>query len=385
MLKSFYAWPDQLQTLINTEDPFQSISQQIQLYNLTNAQANIFAQLAQSHHLDIFTQAQLKFLLFFLYLRASNFTAAQSVLSDLESLSLTKDHQELLSFLKKLIIISNPTQSSLSELYSSQWDFSSSLPVNLLYAELQFLFGNIDSCLKYLDLLSPFYKESLQAQLLYAKINEVQGRWDLVLNYLLIAVKRYPQNLSLYKYFLVATLEAKSHDHAIPALRHAISYFGEHSDFYSHFCRISLLQHRDADSRRYSLKDRLSTLTSDPNTPPFLSNYLVSQERLGCSDWLNFFKIPGFNPEDLPLAMLEPLIHANASINGTGSFTSRILNPILSKYKSLNIPRLSPTDSYRSLSNSRLPGLLQMSVIILWQDSSMVSSLLALRPNTRIS
>ena len=86
---------------------------------------------------------------------------------------------------------------------------------------------------------------------------------------------------------LICCIEARSHKHTIPELRRAINDFGLHSDFFEHFCRISLLKHRSADARKYAVKSRLVQLTNNPDSPAFLSNYWTTQDRLGYSYWLN--------------------------------------------------------------------------------------------------
>ena len=60
--------------------------------------------------------------------------------------------------------------------------------------------------------------------------------------------------MKVWCYLMIATVEAKSHEHTIPVLRKAISLHGDNPHFFSHFCRISLLKFRSADARRYSLK-----------------------------------------------------------------------------------------------------------------------------------
>ena len=159
------------------------------------------------------------------------------------------------------------------------------------------------------------------------------------LDELLYICRRFPSSREHRVLLLISCVEARSHRHTIPELRRAIADFGLHPDFNEHFCRISLLKHRSADARKYVLKSRIAHLTRHKSSPPFLSNYWVTQDRLGYSDWLRYLQADDFDITSLPLPMLEPLIAQFASIDDSKQQSIRFIDKVLSSFPK---PQFSP-------------------------------------------
>ena len=143
----------------------------------------------------------------------------------------------------------------------------------MLHAEYLLNTHHVDEAYNLLLDYSGVWSSTLEYNILLARCFEFKGLWQNALEIYLVSVNRFPHNPSLYASLLVSTIEAQSHEHTIPYLKNAIAQHGHSPLFFSHFCRISMLRHRSADARKYSLKDRVVKLTKDPSHVPFTTNY----------------------------------------------------------------------------------------------------------------
>ena len=351
MFKYLFAWPDQLPDLSSLDNPISKIAVHIRRHELHDAQKLITVSTAitsQSSLSDLDAKSllyQLSVFQFFLYSIQGNLDAQRSIYSCLQSDDLFNVDSHVSTYIRFRFALDQKSQQLSSLVLSIKPLFyNTEFPFCLLYCEYLLLSGDYEQTNHCLQRVPSVWNDTLEYSLIRCYLYEQTCRWDLILDILLSVVTRSDNNPSLWSYLLIATIEAKSYEHAIPVLRAAIAKHGYHPLFYSHFCRISLLKFRSADARRYSIKDRLIKLTSKPSRSPFLTNLWVTQERLGYVEWINFLPVNDFLIPDLPYGMLEPLMLQNASINGSSDVSKSLIKPILSHYDQLPVePFIHPT------------------------------------------
>ena len=360
MLQYLYSWPDQLPSAQRCTDPLLKIEVLLRVQDYCQAEALLATSLAsllnQVRDSNCTKYYHVQVLYFFLNSFQGKTDTSSIIFNKLTACTDFPLDSDILNFIHLRHFLDIKDQ-SLPNLVSSLINkfHSNSLPFSLLFIEYFLLSGNFEKAKTLIDTTPPKWKDTLEFLLLKCHHLELLQRWDLILEILIQSAQRFPSHVQVWAYLLVATVEAKSHEHAIPLLRKAIALHGDNPLFFSHYCRISLLKSRNADARRYSLKDRLSKLTSNPSHNPFLTNLWVTQDRLGYSEWINYLYFNDNCFTQLPLAMLEPLLLQNASINGSTQLSEEIISPILSQYSSLPItPYNSNNSSISSAKHLRI-------------------------------
>ena len=358
MFKYLFSWPDELPAHHSLLDDFEVIEVLLRKQDFINAEARILSAISQAQRVDP-DKKSLRYISLQTYLFLS-YSIQELIPQEklvYESLASIKDRQidpELMQYIHFRYALDTkdnllPSLANSSMVYRD----SKRLPFCLLYVEFLLLSGDYTRALSFLSSIPSIWKNTLEYSLLLCHLHEISNRWDLVLNTLLESAYRCTTHMKVWCYLMVATVEAKSHEHTIPVLRKAISLHGDNPHFFSHFCRISLLKFRSADARRYSLKDRLSKLTRTPSQKPFLTNLWVTQDRLGYSEWIDYLSLSDYDISQLPMAMLEPLLLQNASIN-SNELSKKIIAPILEDYSHLPIKHYSLSKSANKMSVSSI-------------------------------
>ncbi|MCB4421450.1 hypothetical protein FZZ91_01180 [Synechococcus sp. HB1133] len=336
MLNHYYSWPDHLPDYRQFQDLICQIEILIRTNQFSKAEAlittSILSNLQQGS--NQYLNFQLHILRFLLYSSQENLAQEQLAFEALSTLSVFQTQTIISTFLRFRLALDlkDPSLPTLV-LSLTQYLDNDELPFCLLHLEYLLLSGDNLSAETTIQSIPNKWQDTLEYSLLSCYLLERSNRWDLILEILLSAAYKATSNVKVWSYLLVATVEARSHEHAIPSLRKAIVLHGDNPLFFSHYCRLSLLKFRSADARRYSIKDRLSKLTKDPYRNPFLTNLWVTQDRLGNSEWINHFTLSEFRASAFPLAMLEPLLPQIASINGSSSLSESIIAPILDNYE----------------------------------------------------
>uniref|UniRef100_UPI004048A875 O-linked N-acetylglucosamine transferase, SPINDLY family protein n=1 Tax=Cyanobium sp. TaxID=2164130 RepID=UPI004048A875 len=213
----------------------------------------------------------------------------------------------------------------------SYWAYQVCWPLLLARAVVYLRSGAPGKAAEQLDQLPDQFSNCLEALRLRARVLEYAHQYDQALSLLLACAKRFPTHLGLQAQLLVMTVEACSQEHAIPALRSAVSHHGESHKLLAHLCRISQLKNRAADARRYALRDRAFKLTSDPQKL-HLSNLGNCYDRLGLANWLLYPPSSHISMSSLPLAMREPFVMQYASVQAPASSAKPIVKSIEADY-----------------------------------------------------
>ncbi len=363
MFKLLFSWPDQLPAPGTTTDTLSVCTIHTRLQEFHKAEGLLLSgyslsQASKSVIRDtIFDVNETDALVLLFWIsHLQGFTNRCKILLDQISTCESPGCSALLfKFLKIVYQLDVGDSSSLNSLSSYDWHprGSSILPFSILHAEYLLRAQDCVASQIVLDSADNFFKDSLEANMILSRIYQRQGRYADMLDILYQSVEKFPQNLSLQTLYLNATVEARSHEFTIPATRNAIAFHGEHAAFYSHLCTIAILKHRSADARRYTVLDRLHKITKAPCHKFFESNYWVTQDRIGNSDWLSCLSMPGMSLESMPTNMLETLVLQNASVNGSESLSQQLLEPILRSYSSNSITSLSLKDETKHPSNDK--------------------------------
>ena len=174
--------------------------------------------------------------------------------------------------------------SSFASISEDFWNLDSKWqPICASHANYAILVGDLDLASSCIDSITePFILEVFRVR---ALIFQRQRKFKDAALILQECVERFPQHLELHAQYTDSLLEAKSQSLTIPALRNALQIHGEKPELMGAVCTVKLLQRHPSLARRSAFIQRLSPYIASKDMGR-ISNFLVTYELTGHSDWL---------------------------------------------------------------------------------------------------